>query len=225
MIGEFAARLLAAGAATARQGVHGLRSWIWVIVDAPGIQPSPRQPGRQEEKHHVEAQVQATVGDAIPIFANRPRVGGLLLFERQTEQGGMTEPTFDCRELPGGSDGGALGDGGWSPADEELLRRYRDARDEAAFTAMVQRHRPMVLRACQRLAGNFHDAEDAAEAVFLVLAGRPEFIRRSLAGGLHGLAWAAVSELRRARRRTDRGDDAQPATETDHTSLRGQSKP
>jgi RNA polymerase sigma factor (sigma-70 family) len=113
----------------------------------------------------------------------------------------VIEPTFDWCEQLEGSAGEAAGDSPESLADGELLRRYRDARDAAAFTAMVRRHQPMVLRACLRLAGNVHDAEDAAQSVFLVLAERPQVVRRSLAGCLHGLARAAVSELRRSRRR------------------------
>jgi RNA polymerase sigma factor (sigma-70 family) len=117
------------------------------------------------------------------------------------EHASMSEPTFDWREQLAGSDDGAWADGMESLADEELLRRYRDTREADAFNAMVHRHHPMVLRTCQRLAGNLHDAEDAAQTVFLVLTERPEVVRRSLVGCLHGLARAAVSELRRTRRR------------------------
>jgi RNA polymerase sigma factor (sigma-70 family) len=121
----------------------------------------------------------------------------------------MIEPTFDRRGQPGGGNACAGADDLDSSADEVLLRRFRDAQDEAAFSAIVRRHQPMVLRTCLRLAGNVHDAEDAAQSVFLVLAKRPQVVNRSLAGCLHGLARAAVSELRRARRRrTDREEVA-----------------
>jgi RNA polymerase sigma factor (sigma-70 family) len=139
-------------------------------------------------------------------FANDRRFGGLFLLETRMEQG-VIEPTFDWREQLEGSASGAAGDSPESLADGELLRRYRDARDPAAFTAMVRRHQPMVLRACLRLTGNVHDAEDAAQSVFLVLSERPQVVRRSLAGCLHGLARAAVSELRRARRRRNEREE------------------
>jgi len=113
----------------------------------------------------------------------------------------MGEPFFDRGQVAEAVSGDAPVDELDSLADEELLRRYRDARGPEVFTEMVRRHQPMVLRTCLRLVGNIHDAEDAAQSVFLVLAQRPEVVQRSLAGCLHNLARAAVSELCRSRRR------------------------
>jgi hypothetical protein len=45
--------------------------------------------------------------------------------------------------------------------DRELLLRFAEKREEAAFATLVRRHGPMVLRACQRVLHNGHDAEDA----------------------------------------------------------------
>src|SRR5262245_19679297 len=67
---------------------------------------------------------------------------------------------FGARSL---SEDGAL-------TDRELLERFADGRDERSFAAIVRRHGPMVLGACRRVLGNPHDAEDVAQAVFLVLA-------------------------------------------------------
>src|SRR6266478_986049 len=55
-------------------------------------------------------------------------------------------------------------------SDRELLQRFAQERDEAAFTAIVRRHGSMVLNVCQRILHNCHDAEDAFQATFLILA-------------------------------------------------------
>lgn len=48
---------------------------------------------------------------------------------------------------------------GDEPSDGELLRRFVERRQEAAFTALVRRHGPMVLALACRLLGQAQDAE------------------------------------------------------------------
>jgi RNA polymerase sigma factor (sigma-70 family) len=88
-------------------------------------------------------------------------------------------------------------------SDAQLLERYTSgdrASAEAAFTALVERHGPMVLGVCRRLLADSHLAEDAFQATFLILAKRAHSVRNQdlLSGWLHRVARRVATRLRSA---------------------------
>ncbi len=61
---------------------------------------------------------------------------------------------------------------------------------EAAFALLFDRHGPMVLRVCQSVLGDVHEADDAFQATFLVLLRQADSIRKreSVGPWLYGVA-------------------------------------
>src|SRR5262245_58638740 len=90
---------------------------------------------------------------------------------------------------------------GTSVPDTELLRRYADHRDEAAFELLLWRHGGMVWGVCRRVAPDPAAAEDAFQATALALARHAGAVRaaRSVAGWLYRVAYRAALAVRSRR--------------------------
>ncbi len=106
-------------------------------------------------------------------------------------------PSRVPRHLQALFDSGPAGD----LADGVLLDRFVLARDEAAFEVLVARHGPMVLSVCRAALGDRDAADDAFQAVFLVLVRRAASIRSrgSIASWLFGVASRVAARAGRGR--------------------------
>lgn len=112
----------------------------------------------------------------------------------------------------------AAGQGDEQTSDRDLLRRFAQERDEAAFAVLVRRHSTMVLGVALRVLRHHQDAEDVCQATFLLLARKAATTawRESVANWLYGVAYRlALKSREAAQRRTARQGKAQPRTPPD----------
>jgi RNA polymerase sigma factor (sigma-70 family) len=105
--------------------------------------------------------------------------------------------------------------------DGQLIERFvsrEGAAAELAFAALMDQHGPMVLRVCRSVLRNEHDAEDAFQATFLILARKAGSIqrRKSLASWLFGVAYHVAVDARSsaARRRSHEYEAGRTRPET-----------
>ena len=85
-------------------------------------------------------------------------------------------------------------------SDGQLLDCFCMQGEQAAFEALLWRHGAMVLRVCQRVLHNAHDAEDACQATFLVLVRKARSLlgRKTVGNWLHGVAHHTALKARAA---------------------------
>jgi RNA polymerase sigma factor (sigma-70 family) len=105
--------------------------------------------------------------------------------------------------------------------DGELLRAYAADDDQSAFRALVRRHGPLVLAVCKRILHHEQDAEDAFQAVFIVLARKATSVRgyHSLAGWLHQVSHRIALAARRAALRRRRHESEAKIVESTDPAL------
>src|SRR5437660_425913 len=95
--------------------------------------------------------------------------------------------------------------------DGELLARFAAQRDETAFAVLMNRHGPLVFGVCRHVLHHEHDAEDAFQGTFLVLARKAASIRkyRSVGSWLYGVAYRiAMRAKHNAAKRLEREKQA-----------------
>jgi len=82
--------------------------------------------------------------------------------------------------------------------DDQLLSRFFQDREDAAFGVLVERYGPLVYGVCRRILTDSNDAEDAFQATFLVLVRKGGTLRDPgrLASWLYGVAYRTARKLR-----------------------------
>ncbi len=106
-----------------------------------------------------------------------------------------------------------------SVTDAALLADFCAQRDSAALTELLRRYGSMVLGVCRRILVNSHDAEDAFQAVFLVLVRKANTIRPpgTVGSWLYGVALRIARKSRTAAARRCRREMAKALAGADCT--------
>lgn len=116
--------------------------------------------------------------------------------------------------------------------NSELLSRFEEGRDQAAFAEIVRRHGSMVRQTAWRVTGSIEDSEDAFQAAFLALSKSVHRIRdkAALAGWLHRAALLSALQVQRANvnwerrgeemRQRDVAEECSPSTEVTAEEMR-----
>lgn len=89
-------------------------------------------------------------------------------------------------------------DDGAERTDGQLLSSFIHHKDAAALATLIRRHGPMVWGVCRRMLPNHHDAEDAFQAVFLVLVQKAAALpdKEMVGNWLYGVAQQTAVRMR-----------------------------
>jgi RNA polymerase sigma factor (sigma-70 family) len=110
-------------------------------------------------------------------------------------------------------------------SDRDLLQRFRERREAAAFHVLLRRHGPMVFEVCRGVLGNEANAADAFQATFLILARKAASIRKAASVGnwLHSVAYRTALQARAqeaARKKSEAQAPARHLSEPDDWTWR-----
>src|SRR5580692_363531 len=109
-----------------------------------------------------------------------------------------------------------------SRPDQQLLSDYADARSDAAFAALLQRHLDLVYSAALRMVRDAQLAEDVTQAVFIALAQNAGRLKGHpvLSGWLHRTARNIAGEMVRTNtRRHAREQEAAAMNEASNSQV------
>jgi serpin B len=108
---------------------------------------------------------------------------------------------------------------GADAGDSELLAAYNGG-DVEAFEQLVRRHGRLVLAVCRRMLGNEHDADDAFQATFMILARKAGSLRvqTNLSSWLYSVACRTADKARRGAARRRRREEVVATMTREETS-------
>jgi RNA polymerase sigma factor (sigma-70 family) len=88
------------------------------------------------------------------------------------------------------------------PSDGELLAEFLTGKGQTAFVELVNRHGKMVHGVALRVLADHHEAQDVAQAAFLILTRKASGLCKaeSVGGWLHKVAWRVALDVQRSRR-------------------------
>src|SRR4051812_15709609 len=104
--------------------------------------------------------------------------------------------------------------------DSDDLQQFSTRRDEAAFARLVRRHADFVYATCLRQTRDPSLADDAAQAVFILLARKAGSIRNAaaLAAWLHNVSRYASANAMRSEKRRRRHEASVAILETTNST-------